>query len=244
MFLADTNWSDFVRGLKPSIPPTGNAALLIAGMIGTTMAAIVLISRSVLVQEKGWTASDFKTEHRDAFVSVTLMFVINAAIVASAAGTMYVNGLRIDRAIDMVKTLEPLAGEFAVLAFVVGIVSAALSSLFPNFLLGPWLLCDYMGVPRNLKSTRLRVLVLATASVGFVVPIFGGSPVPIMIASQAISPLVMPLIVALVTIMLLRKDIVGEHKNGFLMNAGLGITLVFCLYILYLSVVGFIGEAG
>jgi hypothetical protein len=28
------------------------------------------------------------------------------------------------------------------------------------------------------------------------------------------------------------------------MNAGLGITLVFCLYILYLSVVGFIGEAG
>jgi len=241
-FMVDPNLMDVARGLIPSVPSKGNPQLLIAGMVGTTMASVCLVTRSILVQEKGWTTEDFGVESRDSLVSVTMMFIINTAIMGCAAGTLFVQGLEIENAIDMVKTLEPLAGRLAVTGFVLGIVAAGLSSLFPNYLLGPWLICDFLGVERDLGRRGFRILVLVTASFGMIVPLFGGRPVFIMIASQALSPLVMPLIAVFVMILLNKSEVVGERRPGPLLNFGLGITVLFSLYMLYLAVVGFLGE--
>jgi Mn2+/Fe2+ NRAMP family transporter len=235
---------EMLRGIVPSIPAKGNPQLLIAGMIGTTMASVVLVSRSIVVKEKGWTPADLPVAMRDSAISVTLMFVINSAIMACAAGTLFAQGLEIENAIDMVATLEPLAGRLAVSGFVIGIVAAALSSLFPNYLLGPWMICDYLGLPRDLSRRGFRLLVLGTALFGLVVPVFGGRPVQIMIASQAVSPLIMPLIASFTMILLLRKEFVGNHPNSTAYNVTLGITVLFTVYMLYLAVLGFLGALG
>ena len=234
----------FLRGLIPAVPDEGNAQLLIAGMVGTTMASVCLITRSTLVIEKGWTPKDFKTEHRDALISVTMMLVINVAIMAAAAGTLFVRGMEVRHAVDMIQALEPLAGSLAAMLFVVGIVSAGLSSLFPNYLLGVWLLSDYLGLPRDTRRPAYRILVAVCASVGLVIPIFGGSPVAIMIASQAISPVIMPVMAVLTALLLLKKDVVGPHENSRLMNAGLAVTVLFTFYMLYTAVLGFAALMG
>jgi manganese transport protein len=233
-----------LRGVLPSIPAKGNPQLLIAGMIGTTMASVVLFSRSIVVKEKGWTPADLPVASRDSLISVTLMFVINAAIMACAAGTLYVQGLEINNAIDMVATLQPLAGGLAASGFVLGLVAAGLSSLFPNYLLGPWMICDFLDLPRDLSRPGFRLLVVGTALFGLVVPIFGGRPVQIMIASQAVSPLIMPLIASFTMILLLRKEVVGEHPNSTALNVALGVTVLFTFYMLYLAVLGFLGAMG
>jgi Mn2+/Fe2+ NRAMP family transporter len=236
--------AEMLRGVLPSIPARGNPQLLIAGMIGTTMASVVLVSRSIVVKEKGWTPADLPIAQRDSAISVTLMFFINAAIMACAAGTLFVQGLEIENAIDMVATLEPLAGRLAASGFVLGLVAAGLSSLFPNYLLGPWMICDFWGWPRDLSRRGFRILVVATSLFGLVVPIFGGRPVQIMIASQAVSPLIMPLIASFTMILLLRKDFVGRYPNSTALNAVLGITVLFTFYMLYLAVLGFLGAIG
>src|SRR5210317_798237 len=46
---------EIFRGMIPNIPSTGKPHLIIAGMVGTTMAAVVLVSRSSVIAEKGWT---------------------------------------------------------------------------------------------------------------------------------------------------------------------------------------------
>ena len=230
-----------IEGLIPSIPQVGNPALLIAGMIGTTMAGVVLVTRSILVQEKGWTTSDFREVNRDSGFSMTVLFFINAAIMACAAGTLHVSGMEIEKAIDMVRTIEPLAGAAAAALFVFGILAAGLSSLFPNYLLGPWLISDFLGIKRDMSRMPFRVLVVVTSLFGLIVPIFGGSPIQIMIASQALSPLVMPLLVLFVWILINKESIAGEHKPSLLLNIGMGVTLVFSTYMLYLAVVGFLG---
>ena len=230
-----------IEGLIPSIPQVGNPALLIAGMIGTTMAGVVLVTRSILVQEKGWTTSDFREVNRDSGFSMTVLFFINAAIMACAAGTLHVSGMEIEKAIDMVRTIEPLAGAAAAALFVFGILAAGLSSLFPNYLLGPWLISDFLGIKRDMSRMPFRVLVVVTSLFGLIVPIFGGSPIQIMIASQALSPLVMPLLVLFVWILINKESIAGEHKPPLLLNIGMGVTLVFSTYMLYLAVLGFLG---
>ena len=42
-----------ITGLVPRLPQESNAALLIAGMVGTTMGGVLYLVRSILVQEKG-----------------------------------------------------------------------------------------------------------------------------------------------------------------------------------------------
>ena len=239
-FLVKPDPSTVIEGLIPSIPEVGNPALLIAGMIGTTMAGVVLVTRSVLVQEKGWTTSDFREVVRDSGFSMTLLFFINAAIMACAAGTLHVQGMEIERAIDMVRTIELLPAASAL--FVFGILAAGLSSLFPNYLLGPWLISDFLGIKRDMSRTSFRILVVVTSSFGLIVPIFGGSPVQIMIASQALSPLVMPLLVLFTWILINKQRIAGEHKPSLLLNFGMGVTFIFSTYMLYLAAMGFLNR--
>src|SRR5690606_30276116 len=111
----------------------------LAGLVGTTMASVVIVSRSYLVAEKGWKLKDLKSENRDAILSLVLTFIVSAAIMASAAGTLFVRGIPVRDAIDMVGILQPLAGDFAATLFTLGIIAAALSSLFASYLLGPWM---------------------------------------------------------------------------------------------------------
>ena len=147
MFLVIPGPAELLAALKPSFPERDQAHLVMAAMVGTTMASVCIVTRSYLVKEKGWGMQDLKAENRDAIISLTLTFVVSSAIMACAYGTMLPNKIRVVDAIDMVKTLEPFAGPLATALFVTGIAAAALSSLFPNYLLGPWLVCDFSNKP-------------------------------------------------------------------------------------------------
>lgn len=241
MVLVIPDPAQVIRGLVPQLPRDAEAALLMAGMVGTTMGGILYVVRSILVQEKGWGAGDLRTEKRDALVSASMMFLLSIAIMACAAGTLFPRGLRIENAIDMVTLLEPLAGRFAISIFVAGIVSAGLSSLFPIVLLAPWLLADYRGVPRNMKSTGTRLLVLFGVCLGLVVPIFGGRPVLVMIFSQALAAIATPLVVLLMMILQNRPSVMGDRRATLGLNIWLGVILLFTVVI---AVIGIIGIAG
>jgi Mn2+/Fe2+ NRAMP family transporter len=231
-----------LSGIIPSIPVGDNPELLLASMIGTTMASVVLFTRAILVQEKGWTMADYHEVVRDSAVANTLLFFLNASIMACAAGTLYLDGTPVALAIDMVRSLEPLAGNVAVAGFSLGIVAAGMSSLFPNYLLGPWLASDFSGIKRDMTKPSYRLMVVGAASLGLVVPIFGGRPVPLMIASQAVSPLVMPLMAVFVWILVNKTSFVGDRKPSALLNLCLGVTVLFTLYAAYLAVTGFYGS--
>lgn len=231
------SWSEFAAGLVPSVPRAGDPHLLIAGMIGTTMASVVLVSRSIVVQDSGWTLTDLARARRDALFAASLLFVVNAAIMACAAGTLWRAGYRVQRAIDMVRMLEPLAGATTTTVFVIGIVAAGLSSLFPNYLLGAWMLSDYRGTARDMSLPLYRAIVVVTALAGLYVPVFGGNAVQIMIASQAVSPIVMPVLATCLLVVLLRQD--RKHRSVPLLWALAG-TVGFTIYIAALALRGFL----
>ena len=236
--------SEIFKGMIPSIPSTGKPHLIIAGIVGTTMAAVVLVSRSSVVAEKGWTKNDLHIERRDAIISASVLFLVSAAIMASAAGTLHVQGIYVDNAIEMVSTLEPLAGRFAIALFVTGIIAAGLSSIFPNMLLLPWLISDYQGMPRDLTTKLFRVLVVLVTLTGLIIPVFGGKPIIIMIASQAFSPLMMPLLILFLLIMLNNKKVMGDQKIGFWLNAGLVTTLLFSIFMFFIAFEGYLDFFG
>jgi Mn2+/Fe2+ NRAMP family transporter len=74
-----------------------------------------------------------------------------------------------------------------------------------------------------------------------IVPVFGGKPVLVMIASQAFTLIVTPLVIILTLILLNRKSIMGEHKIGLGMNITLSLIAVFTIVMSVISAVALFG---
>ncbi len=225
---------DILKGMIPNLPdvPADQGQgpfLVIASMVGTTVFSGLFIIRTTLVKEAGWTISDLKKQRNDAIVSVSLMFVISGAIMASAAGTLFAEGLGLSNASQMITLLEPLAGKLAMSIFAFGIVAAGVSSQFPNVLMLPWLLCDYNQSERKMTLPKYRIMVLIISMLGLVVPIFEARPVFVMIISQAFNSIILPITVGCILYLGNRKDLMGEHKHTMGTNILLSAILIFSI---------------
>lgn len=232
---------ELLKGLIPSVPEIASGAtkgpwLVIAGMVGTTVFSGLFIIRTTLVKEAGWTLADERTQRNDAILAVVMMFVISAAVMAAAAGTLHVAGLGLSKASQMITLLEPLAGSFAVAIFAIGIVAAGVSSQFPNVLMLPWLICDYTETEREMTLPKYRVMVFLISLLGLVVPLFNARPVAIMVMSQAFGAIILPLTVGCIFYLTNRKDLMGEHKNKLIKNIILTIIMLFAIFMSYLAV--------
>ena len=232
---------EIISGLIPSIPNvasgvnsngslSSSSLLIIASMIGTTVFSGLFIIRTTLVKEAGWTLLDYKKQRNDAIFSVALMFIISAAIMAAAAGTLYVEGIGLSKASQMIELLEPLAGPLATSIFAIGLIAAGVSSQFPNVLMLPWLLCDYTGSPRDMTITKYRLMVLLISLLGLVVPLFDARPVLVMITSQAFNAVILPITVACIFYLSNRKDLMKAHRNTWVANCILGAILLFSIF--------------
>ena len=234
---------DIMKGFIPNIPQaaieSGQGPLLvIASMVGTTVFSGLFIIRTTLVREAGWSLKDYRKQRNDAAVSVTLMFVISAAIMAAAAGALHAEGVVLSQASQMIELLEPLAGPLAVSIFVLGLVAAGVSSQFPNVLMLPWLLCDYTGTEPNMTLGKYRVMVLLISLLGLTVPLFEARPVFVMIVSQAFNAVILPITVACISYLGNRRDLMGVHRNTWIANGVLGAIFLFSVFT---SVVGIKG---
>lgn len=237
---------DIVKGLMPSVPdiPETNGQgplLLIASMVGTTLFSGLFIIRTILVKEAGWTLKDEKHQNRDALFAVVMMFVISAAIMAAAAGTLYIEGVGLERPSQMITLLEPLAGSFAVSIFAVGIIAAGVSSQFPNVLMLPWLLSDYNNSERDMTLWKYRVMVFFISLLGLVVPLFDARPIFVMIASQAFNVVLLPATVLCILYLGNQKSLMGEHRHSFSINMALVAIFLFSLITSYMGFQGLLG---
>jgi Mn2+/Fe2+ NRAMP family transporter len=229
---------EILKGMVPNVPDTGadkNSFLVIASMVGTTVFSGLFILRTILVKEAGWTMADLKTQNRDALFSAFLMFIVSTAIMAAAAGSLFVQGITLVNVTQMIYLLEPLAGASAVAIFTIGLIAAGVSSQFPNVALLPWLLDDFHGRKTNLKRPSYRIMALVISCLGLIVPIFNAKPIAVMVGSQAFGALVLPATVACIFYIGNLKSLMGEHKFSKITNVLLSMIFVFALIMSYMS---------
>lgn len=229
---------EILKGMVPTVPDTGpdkNSFLVIASMVGTTVFSGLFILRTILVKEAGWTMADLKTQNRDALFSAFLMFIVSTAIMAAAAGSLFVQGITLVNVTQMIYLLEPLAGDSAVAIFTIGLIAAGVSSQFPNVALLPWLLDDYHQRKPNLKRPSYRIIALVISLLGLIVPIFNVKPIAVMISSQAFGALLLPATVACIFYVGNIKSLMRDHKFSKTTNILLSMIFVFALVMSYMS---------
>ncbi|MEQ9439246.1 MAG: Nramp family divalent metal transporter [Cyclobacteriaceae bacterium] len=237
MFVVFPQPGDIASGLMPTIPDVAGGKLLVAAFVGTTMAAPTFVVRPLLMKGKGWTSAHTKEQSKDALTSAILMFIINLAIMAAATGALYYEGKTIEKVLDMVYTLEPVAGKFAVVLFMMGALSAGLSSIFPILMVAPLLIADYRDGELDTNSSRFKILTGIASVIGLTVPILGANPIAAQIATQVAGVFVLPLVIGGILFLVNRRDLMGQHKAGIGLNIGLIAALVFACIISYTGMV-------
>ena len=155
----------------------------------------------------------------------------------TAMGAMFYKGLTINRVIDMVYTLEPVAGKFAVALFMTGALSAGLSSVFPILMVAPLLIADYKNGQLDLNSKLFRRLTAVACVVGLSVPVLGANPIVAQIATQVANVFVLPLVIGGILYIINQEKIMKEHKAGWILNTGMIMALIFSCVI---SFIGFL----
>lgn len=236
-FLVKPDLHDLAKGLIPSIPNTPGSFRLIAAIAGTTCSAAVFIMRSTVVAEKGWTINNLKDEKRDAKVSASMMFALSAIIMAVSAGTLHVMGLKLNDTVEMIQLFEPIGGKVAAFILITGISAAGISTIFPIILIAPWLICDYTGRERNIRSPLFRILGLIGILFSFGMQFMDQRPPAMMIFSQAFQAVILPAVAIPAFILINNKNIMKEDAADTKMNIGLIAVILFSLSTAYFAVV-------
>jgi Mn2+/Fe2+ NRAMP family transporter len=231
MFVVFPNPREIVAGLKPSIPQVPGGKLMVAAFVGTTMAAPTFIVRPLLMKGKGWGKENTKEQSKDALTSAILMFVISASIMITATGALFHEGKTIGKVLDMVYTLEPAAGKLAVAIFVLGTLSAGLSSIFPILMVAPLLIADYRNGELDTNSKLFKILTAIAAVFGLTVPILGANPIVAQIATQVANVFVLPFVIGAIIYLVNNKNDMGKNRAGLLMNIGLVSAFIFSCFI-------------
>ncbi|TLX78118.1 divalent metal cation transporter [Labilibacter sediminis] len=237
--------SEIAQGLVPKLPEqsTGsdnNSLVILAGMVGTTVSTFVFIIRSQIAQEKGWTIEDKKLQHRDARVSASLMFLISAAVMITAATTLHVKDIKLNHVSEMVELMGPIAGKGAMGIFVIGIVAAGISSHLPNLLVIPWLVIDYKSEKRDVSQLKYRLMLVALSFISVTGVLFGFKPVFVLLMSQACLSIVLPITVGAIIYLSSKKSLMGNQINNKKEMVLLALVMVFALYMGYQGIQGVI----
>jgi Mn2+/Fe2+ NRAMP family transporter len=241
MFIVLPEPSEIIRGFVPSIPQVPGGNLMVAAFAGTTMAAPTFVIRPLLMKGKGWGKENIKEQARDALVSAILMFIVSGSIIITATGALFHEGKVINKVLDMVYTLEPLAGKFAVALFVVGTLSAGLSSIFPILMVAPLLIADYQKGVLDIKSRQFKIITAVAALLGLTVPVIGSNPIIAQIATQVSVVFVLPLVIAAIGYLVNQRKFMGKYKAGILLNLGMISAFIFSCFMIYTGIIA-IGE--
>ena len=228
---------EVVKGLVPSVPQVEGGKMMVAAFVGTTMAAATFLSRPLFVKGKGWNIKNLKQQKKDAIIAACLVFAISAAVMAVASGALFHQGQPVTKVLDMVNTLEPVAGKFALTLFFFGTLSAGLSSIFPCLLIAPILVADFQSGELDTSSKQFKIITFIACLFALIVPIFGANPIEMQIVSQVFNVFVLPLVIVGILLLINNKKLMTAHKAGIWLNIGLFAALFFSCVISYNGVV-------
>ncbi len=228
---------EVAKGLIPSIPKVEGGQMMVAAFVGTTMAAATFLSRPLFVKGKGWTIKNRGQQKKDSIIAAFLVFLISASVMGVACGALFHQGKPVTEVLDMVNTLEPVAGKFALTLFFFGTLSAGLSSIFPCLLIAPILVADYQSGELDTNSKQFKIITAVACVFALIVPIFGANPIEMQIVSQVFNVFVLPLVILGIILLINNKKLMHKYSANIWLNITLFAALFFSCVISYTGVV-------
>jgi manganese transport protein len=218
-----------------------HAILLAVGVIGATVMPHALFVHSWLTKNK---AQDKPLEERrrmrklhlvENVVLLTIAGMVNAAIMIMAAAAFHSDNPNVASISEAYKTLVPLFGATAGVVFLVTLLSSGIASSVVGTLAGQAIMEGLLGKKVNLWLRRFVTRFINVIPTTIAI-LLGLDPLNILVYSQVILSLMIPLPMIPLVILTRNKSLMGEFVNrnltSFLAIVFVGIILMFNSYLL------------
>jgi NRAMP (natural resistance-associated macrophage protein)-like metal ion transporter len=243
-FMAKPDW---VRVGKEFVTPSFNFdsgyLFTVVALIGTTITPFMQIYVQSSVVEKGTDKEDLGLARADAIIGVLFANVIAAFIVIATASTLHVEGTHLNDAADAARALAPVVGQYAKYLFGVGLFGAAMLAMGVLPLATAYSLSEALGFEKGLsRSFREAPIFLgiftALILIGAFVALIPGIPqIKLLVFTQCINGLLLPILLVAIVSLANNREIMGEYKNSFWFNV-LAWTITAVVSVLSLLLIG------
>jgi Mn2+/Fe2+ NRAMP family transporter len=225
-FLAKPDWSEVAEGtISPSFNLDSAYIFTIMALIGTTITPFMQVFVQSSVVEKGLDKEDYSLARVDVVVGTLFACLIAAFIMICTAATLHQQGiLELDSAATAAEALTPVAGVYAKYLFGIGLFGAAMLAMGVLPLATAYSLSEALGFEKGLShSFREAPIFLGIFSslivVGAIVALIPGIPqIKLLIFTQSINGLLLPVILVAIVLLANNREIMGDYKNSFLFN--------------------------
>lgn len=223
--MANPNWAEVAgQVVTPSFVFTSAYLIVLIGVIGTTITPWMQFYLQSSIVEKGIRTQDYKYSRLEVMLGCVMTDVVSFFIIVSCAATLFTAGVTINSASDAALALEPLAGASAKTLFALGLFGAGLFGAFILPLATAFYVCEAFGwesgVNKKLAEAKQFYAVIgAIVAVSVGVILIPGMPlIQLMLASQVINGLVLPLILVAIVKIINNEQLMGKYINSRLYN--------------------------
>jgi len=250
--LAKPDWGMVGHALvTPSLDLAPAELLLLVAVVGTTITPYMQFYLTSAVAEKGIGPDELGLERADAIGGSVWTNVIAIFIVVAAATTIGVTSGTIASAADAAKALEPVAGKLAEALFAVGLFGASVLAATIMPLSTAFVICEAFGwesgVDKRFADARaffsIYTFVLIAGAVVVLIP--GLDLLPVIVASQNLQGLLLPVVLIFMVLLANDRRLMGEHRNGRIGNilawSAIGLVVALDAVLLAVAALGAIG---
>ncbi len=237
--LEKPDWSLIGRSLvTPQISFDKGFLTIMITIIGTTIAPWMQFYQQSSIADKGLKPADIGYERVDVILGSLFAIGVATFITLSCAATLFAGGVHIETARDAALALRSLAGRYASTLFALGLLNASLFSAAILPLSTAYVVCEAFGFESGVSRKVREAPTFFGIYTAFIVLGAGiillplKSLVQVMIASQTLNGILLPLILVVMLLLVNDKDLLGErHVNGKVLN-GISIAVIAALIIL------------
>jgi len=220
-FLAGPDWGAVGSALvRPTLDLTPSVVLLMVAVVGTTITPYMQFYLQSAVAEKGIGEEELGLERADAIGGAIWTNVIAVFVVVATATTIHAVGGRIDTAEDAARALGPIAGELSSALFALGLFGASVLAATIMPISTAFVICEAFGwesgVDKRFEDARpffgIYTFVLGLGALVVLIP--GLDLLPVIVASQNLQGLLLPIVLVFMVLLVNDGRIMGRHRNG------------------------------
>jgi NRAMP (natural resistance-associated macrophage protein)-like metal ion transporter len=227
----------------PSIHFDTGYLITLTALVGTTIAPWQFFYLQAGFVEKKVGPRQYPQAKLDVLLGSISCMVIVFFIIICTAATLHASGLtNITDAAEAAKALVPLAGKWAAITFAFGLLNASLFAATILPLSTAHVICEGLGFEAGLdnkfrEAPAFYWLYTILIVIGGGIVMLPNAPLwKIFIFSQVGNGVWLPIVTIFILLLVNRKDLMGEHTNGFLFNLVAWVTAIAMIVLTFVLV--------
>ena len=227
--------------IRPALQMDRDYIFSILAVIGTTITPWGIFYLQASIADKGVEMDEYGKTKIDVSFGAAWGNVISAFIIIVTAATLFQVGMIVEDAKDAAMALEPLAGNSAGLLFAIGLLGASLLAVSVLPLSTTYAVCEAFGFERGLNHEPKEAPVFYGGFafimlISMIIVLIPQIPLfPMMILSQVMNAILLPVLLILILKLANDTTIMGKYRNSKVVNIlAYGITAMIMVVTIFL----------